>query len=243
METQRWQERVRRMSEERSWTGYHSPKNLTMALSVEVAELVEIFQWLTEDESRQVMSDPGRAQAVRDEVADVMTYLLRLVDVLDIDLEPAMAEKIAGSERRYPVGSPPSGLHRTGEEASDPSPLPVPVPVLGVAPCATGWVGVLVESTAPRPRVVVARSMDDLVETVREQVTPAVVTGPGDAMSALGERQRDLRCVASQGSTFGSLAELRAAGMAAPSVLRGDGYEADDVLAACAAVAEVLRAG
>lgn len=194
MQSETWAERIRRFAEERSWSGYHSPKNLAMALSVEVAELVEIFQWLETEESAQVMADPERAQAVRDEVADVMTYLLRLVDVLDIDLDAAMADTLAEAEQRYPVGSLPSGLpgsgagpdgrDRPGDDAPDgdahdvgtsaPGPLEVLAPVLGVDACRAGWVGALLEPGAPRPRVVVAETLEELLAAAGEQLRIAV---------------------------------------------------------------------
>lgn len=85
---------------EREWDQFHTPKNLSMALSVEVAELMEIFQWLTPDESAAVMSGPSAA-AVCDELADVTIYLLRLADVLGVDLEKAVAHKMERNARRY----------------------------------------------------------------------------------------------------------------------------------------------
>lgn len=69
----------------RDWDQFHTPKNLAMALAGEVGELLEIFQWLTAEESSSVMSSP-RAQDVRDELADVLMYLVRRADVLDVDL-------------------------------------------------------------------------------------------------------------------------------------------------------------
>ena len=102
METTGWTERLRTFAEEREWQQFHTPKNLAMALSVEASELVEIFQWLTPEESAAIMSTE-RGQAVRDEVADVMSYLLRFADVLDIDLEAAMADKVESSAKRYTI--------------------------------------------------------------------------------------------------------------------------------------------
>ena len=85
----------------RDWEQFHSPKNLTMALSVEVAELVEEFQWLTEQQSREL--DAERRERVRLELADVFIYLLRLADRLDVDLVRAADDKIAQNERKYPI--------------------------------------------------------------------------------------------------------------------------------------------
>ena len=86
------QEQLRQFAADRDWERLHSPKNLAMALSVEASELLEIFQWLTESESQLVMTGAS-ADHVREEVADVMIYLIRLADVLDIDLQGAVASK------------------------------------------------------------------------------------------------------------------------------------------------------
>ena len=74
-----------------------------MALTGEVGELVEIFQWLTPEESAAVMAEPEQAGRVREEVADVFAYLLQLADILDIDLVAALREKVGRNEQRYPV--------------------------------------------------------------------------------------------------------------------------------------------
>ena len=87
---------------ERAWAQFHTPKNLAMALAGEVGELVEIFQWLSAEESAAVMSSP-RAQDVRDELADVLIYLVRLADVLDVDLIGAGFEKLQKNALKYPV--------------------------------------------------------------------------------------------------------------------------------------------
>lgn len=101
MDLEKWQVRLRTFAEERDWEQFHTPKNLAMALSVEASELQEIFQWLTPEQSFQVMSGQ-RACDVEDEVADVMIYLLRLVDILGIDLERAVAAKISRNASRFP---------------------------------------------------------------------------------------------------------------------------------------------
>jgi dCTP diphosphatase len=95
------QQRLAAFAAERDWQQFHSPKNLAMALSVEVAELVEQFQWLTEEQSR--LLDAERYERVRLELADVFIYLLRLADRLDVDLLEAADAKIALNERKYPV--------------------------------------------------------------------------------------------------------------------------------------------
>jgi dCTP diphosphatase len=94
-------ERLAAFAAARDWEQFHSPKNLAMALSVEVAELVEEFQWLTEEQSRAL--DAERRERVRLELADVFIYLVRIADRLDVDLLAAADDKIALNERKYPV--------------------------------------------------------------------------------------------------------------------------------------------
>lgn len=101
MDIEEWQGLLRTFAREREWEHFHTPKNLAMALSVEVSELVEIFQWLTPEESQLVMSGE-RGDDVADEIADVTIYLLRLADVLDVDLEDAVSRKVARNARRFP---------------------------------------------------------------------------------------------------------------------------------------------
>lgn len=97
------QRRLTDFAAARNWQPYHTPKNLVTALSVEASELVEIFQWLTPEESARVMDDPGTAHRVTDEVADVLAYLLQLCHVLDIDPLAALDAKIDRNERRFPA--------------------------------------------------------------------------------------------------------------------------------------------
>ena len=95
------QQRVAAFAAARDWEPFHSPKNLAMALSVEAAELVEEFQWLTEDQSRAL--DAERRERVRLELADVFIYLLRIADKLGVDLVAAANDKIALNEKKYPA--------------------------------------------------------------------------------------------------------------------------------------------
>jgi NTP pyrophosphatase (non-canonical NTP hydrolase) len=94
-------ERLRVFVAERDWDQFHSPKNLAMALSVEAAELVELFQWLTEVES--VTLDAERRQRAADELADVLVYLVQIADRLDIDLLQAAGEKLERNAVKYPA--------------------------------------------------------------------------------------------------------------------------------------------
>jgi dCTP diphosphatase len=92
---------LRRFAAARDWQQFHTPKNLAMALSVEVAELVEHFQWLTTEQSAQLNARTKRA--VGEEIADVLLYLTRLADVLDIDPLAAAERKMKINARKYPV--------------------------------------------------------------------------------------------------------------------------------------------
>ena len=93
--------RLREFAIARDWEQFHSPKNLAMALIVEAAELVEHFQWLTEEQSATL--PPDKLAEVEQELADIQIYLIRLADRLNINLEQAVDAKIAVNERRYPV--------------------------------------------------------------------------------------------------------------------------------------------
>ncbi|MFH8791959.1 nucleotide pyrophosphohydrolase [Streptomyces sp. NPDC017941] len=97
------QRRLAEFAAARDWERYHTPKNLAAALSVEAAELVEIFQWLTPEESARIMEDPESAHRVTDEVADVLAYLLQFCGRLGIDPLTALAAKIDRNEHRFPV--------------------------------------------------------------------------------------------------------------------------------------------
>ncbi len=94
-------EMLRKFNAERDWEQFHSPKNLVMALSVEVAEIAEHFQWLTQDQSRNLKSE--KLDRVKDEIADIMIFLTVLADKFGIDPIKAAKEKISVNARRYPV--------------------------------------------------------------------------------------------------------------------------------------------
>ncbi|MFH8366612.1 nucleotide pyrophosphohydrolase [Streptomyces sp. NPDC018031] len=100
------QRRLAAFAAARDWQPFHTPKNLAAALSVEASELVEIFQWLTPEESARVMDHPETAHRVEDEVADVLAYLLQFCGVLGIDPLAALSAKIDRNEQRFPVEDP-----------------------------------------------------------------------------------------------------------------------------------------
>jgi NTP pyrophosphatase (non-canonical NTP hydrolase) len=101
-DVQALQQRLAAFATARDWEQYHTPKNLAAALSVEASELVEIFQWLTPEESARVMTAPDAAARVTDEVADVLAYLLQFCTVLGIDPLAALSAKIDRNETRFP---------------------------------------------------------------------------------------------------------------------------------------------
>ncbi|MFD9866161.1 nucleotide pyrophosphohydrolase [Streptomyces niveus] len=119
LDVQGLQRRLVEFAAAREWEPYHTPKNLAAALSVEASELLEIFQWLTPEQSARVMEDPEAAHRVRDEVADVLAYLLQFCDVLGIDALTALSEKIDRNELRFPPASPSSPSSPPSPSTSD----------------------------------------------------------------------------------------------------------------------------
>ncbi len=100
-ELARLRELVRSFAEERDWDQFHTPKNLSAALSVEAAELLEHFQWLQTGAPDEL--GETKAAQVRQEMADVLVYLVRLADKLDVDLYAAVIEKMALNRAKYPA--------------------------------------------------------------------------------------------------------------------------------------------
>ncbi|MDZ7821880.1 MAG: nucleotide pyrophosphohydrolase [Candidatus Marinimicrobia bacterium] len=94
-------EKLKKFTHERDWEQFHSPKNLAMALSVEVSEIIEELQWLTEEQSSNLSKD--KTEKIRQEIADVFIYLIMLADKYDIDLINAAEDKIMINEKNYPV--------------------------------------------------------------------------------------------------------------------------------------------
>lgn len=93
---------LQEFADARDWQRFHSPKNLAMALTGEVGELVEIFQWRTEEESWLIAQTPETATHVRQELADVALYLIRLASVLGVDLDAAIRNKLVLNAQKYP---------------------------------------------------------------------------------------------------------------------------------------------
>ncbi len=110
---ERLQTRLRQFAQARDWEQFHSPKNLSMALIAECAELVEHFQWLTEEQSRNLPAD--KLAEVRLELADIFIYLIRIADRLGVDLIQAAYEKAEINERRYPADKVRGDARRASE--------------------------------------------------------------------------------------------------------------------------------
>lgn len=98
-------EMVRQFVDERPWQAFHTPKNLSMALAIEAAELMEHFQWLTAEQSRDVARDPAALAAVGEELADVIGYAMALANELEIDIASTMRAKMVKNRLKYPIGT------------------------------------------------------------------------------------------------------------------------------------------
>jgi NTP pyrophosphatase (non-canonical NTP hydrolase) len=96
-------EMIRDFVSERDWQQFHSPKNLSMALTIEAGELMEHFQWISIEESRAVRDHPDKLAAVSEEIADVFAYTLAIAGELQIDLAETLAKKMVKNREKYPV--------------------------------------------------------------------------------------------------------------------------------------------
>jgi NTP pyrophosphatase (non-canonical NTP hydrolase) len=96
-------ELVARFVAARDWQQFHSPKNLSMSLAIEAAELMEHFQWIDIAESRRAADDPAKLAAIREELADVLCYALALANELNLDLSAAVRDKIVKNAAKYPA--------------------------------------------------------------------------------------------------------------------------------------------
>ena len=90
---------------ERQWHSFHSPKNLSMALAIEASELMEHFQWIDVEESRQLAADPEASEKVGEELADVLCYALALANAMKLDISETMAKKMAKNVQKYPAAA------------------------------------------------------------------------------------------------------------------------------------------
>jgi len=95
--------KLRQFSKDRDWEQFHNPKNLAMALSVEASELVEIFQWLNEKQSSLENMSNDDISRVSEEIADILIYLVRISDKLNINIEKAIVDKMKLNDKKYPI--------------------------------------------------------------------------------------------------------------------------------------------
>tara|TARA_B100000579_G_C22655248_1_gene768212 strand:+ start:417 stop:764 length:348 start_codon:yes stop_codon:yes gene_type:complete len=102
MDIKKIKQRLDKFAEDRNWKKFHTPKNLVMALSVEVAELVEIFQWSNTGGIDEI-KDPKTQEKIKEEIADIFNYLLKISGELDLNLEDIIHEKIDKNEKKYPI--------------------------------------------------------------------------------------------------------------------------------------------
>tara|TARA_Y100001980_G_C14185558_1_gene54928 strand:- start:115 stop:459 length:345 start_codon:yes stop_codon:yes gene_type:complete len=102
MDIKKLQKRLKQFASERDWEQFHNPKNLAIALSVEVAELMEIFQWSNSGGLNEI-KDPKTKIEIEEEMADILNYIMRLSDVMEINLEKVAYEKIIKNEIKYPI--------------------------------------------------------------------------------------------------------------------------------------------
>lgn len=103
MDLHHLQAQLRAFAAERQWQPFHTPKNLAMALMVEAAELAEVFQWMTPEQSLAASGDPATRERIADEVADVLMYLVQLADHAGIDIEAAVAAKRVRNALKHPA--------------------------------------------------------------------------------------------------------------------------------------------
>jgi dCTP diphosphatase len=96
---------LREFARARDWEQFHTPKNLAVSIAIEAAELLEIFQWLSDAQASQITKSTRTMRLIQEEMADVFVYLIRLADILGIDLTEAAARKIARNSRKYPIAT------------------------------------------------------------------------------------------------------------------------------------------
>ena len=101
MDLENLKNKIAEFAKERDWEQFHTPKNLACALSVESSELLEIFQWMNRDEEENI--NESTKQKISDELSDIFVYLMRLTDVLQIDLEKSIAQKMQRNAEKYPA--------------------------------------------------------------------------------------------------------------------------------------------
>ncbi|MCF7933835.1 MAG: nucleotide pyrophosphohydrolase [Spirochaetia bacterium] len=123
MEIKNIQRSVQDFVTEREWDRYHTPKNIAIALSVEVSELLELFQWMSDQEISEIDRSDRKFTRIKEEFADSMIYLLRFADLLDIDIEQAIYDKLQKNAEKYPVALSKGDFVKYNERDSDHDPI------------------------------------------------------------------------------------------------------------------------
>ncbi len=103
MDLKELQKIIENFRDERDWKQFHTPKDLTLALSIEVSEIAEHFLWKTEEATTAYLADPQNKEEVEDEMGDALAYLLELASLMDVDLEKAFIKKLEKSALKYPI--------------------------------------------------------------------------------------------------------------------------------------------
>ncbi|QVL57770.1 MAG: nucleotide pyrophosphohydrolase [Simkaniaceae bacterium] len=103
LDVKEMQEFSQKFVKDRDWDQYQTPKNVAMGVAIEASELMEIFQWLTDQQSYDIKNDPEKKEQIADEMGDILHYIIRLSTLLDIDLKEAFWQKIRKTEAKYPV--------------------------------------------------------------------------------------------------------------------------------------------
>lgn len=104
---------------DRDWDQFHSPKNLSMSLAIEVAELMEHFQWITVEASREIVHDPAHRENISDELADCLSYILAIANTANIDLAAALEAKMKKNELKYPAEKSRGNYRRPKSESNE----------------------------------------------------------------------------------------------------------------------------
>jgi len=96
-------EKLARFVKDRDWEQFHSPKNLSMSIAIEAAELMEMFQWATIEESHNILKDKKRVEEIKDELADIALFVMEFCNMFDIDLSSAILKKLKKNAKKYPA--------------------------------------------------------------------------------------------------------------------------------------------
>ena len=104
--------RIKQFIKERDWEQFHSPKNISMSISIEAAELMEHFQWLTIEQSRKLLRDKKKRVEIEDELADIAIYIIDFCNLFNIDIEKSIVRKLDKTARKYPMRIVKGKIHK-----------------------------------------------------------------------------------------------------------------------------------